>query len=145
MPHSTYVGKIASPAVETSWHLPLSVSFPHNCISTQSHRGLTPTRGSQKVIVYWSLSRLRVLTWGEARQLVCVPTQTERVGPHFTRAQTLCVSGTYNHVDTHKGARLWLWLTCHVPASCAAFMVCFKPWRSFCLGNMSLVSSISPA
>lgn len=48
MSHSTYVGKMASPAVESSWHLPLSISFPHHCISTQSHFGLTPTQGGRQ-------------------------------------------------------------------------------------------------
>lgn len=44
MSHSTYVGKIASPAAESSWHFPLSafpttVSVPRVTVASHLHKG----------------------------------------------------------------------------------------------------------
>lgn len=103
MSHSTSASKMASPAVGVGWRLPLSISFPRYCISTQGHCGLTPTQGGwqQSVCVhaYWC-SPCTHCTLKTAWMLARLTTHAPSVFDLTASTQKHSV-GTHTHTHTH--------------------------------------------
>lgn len=109
MSHSTYVAKIASPAVESSWHLLLSINFTHYCISAQSHCGLTPTKGGLQssvcVDVLWCFT-----------DAYCTLEKSMNAGTYIcnltSSVHKQSVEGAHPHRNSRR-ARFRLRLKCH--------------------------------